>query len=302
MVTGPGSEAGELDRYDAPNCPDIKCLGADPLNIKNFVFLHGYNVNGQQARGWQSEMFKRMFWSGSKARFWGVTWYGWYSQVDADPLIHFTANFYENVLNAFKTAEAFKNFLAASVPGEKIVAAHSLGNMVVSSAISDYNARIDKYFLINAAVALEAFKGKEAPSDDLIPSLWSPYNPRLRASEWYKLFKGQIPIDHREELTWRDRFAVMNNVMVYNFFSEGDEVVSNWWQLGERLKGSVPIASPYGGWAFNFADWGPIYPTLADQIDQTELRTKPFFDKGGLIAPLLTPGPPRFQPRLWQRE
>ena len=30
------------------------------------VFLHGYNVNGEDARGWHSEMFKRFFWSGNR--------------------------------------------------------------------------------------------------------------------------------------------------------------------------------------------------------------------------------------------
>ena len=46
----------------------------------NLVFLHGYNVNQQQARGVESEMFKRFYWSGSRARFYGVTWNGSQSQ------------------------------------------------------------------------------------------------------------------------------------------------------------------------------------------------------------------------------
>ncbi len=47
-------------RTDAPNEP--------PTSAKNFVFLHGYNVNQQEARGVLSEVFKRMYWSGSKAK------------------------------------------------------------------------------------------------------------------------------------------------------------------------------------------------------------------------------------------
>ena len=43
---------------------------------KTSLFLHGYNVNEQQARGTaESEMFKRFFWSGVKSEFlYGVTW------------------------------------------------------------------------------------------------------------------------------------------------------------------------------------------------------------------------------------
>lgn len=42
---------------------------------------------------------------------------------------------------------------------------------------------------------------------------------------------------------------------------EGDEIVSGPWQMGERLKGDVPVYSSYGGWKFNSMDYahGPEY-------------------------------------------
>lgn len=299
---GPGTKAGEEDRLDDRlNCPDVACLGADPQNLKNFVFLHGYNVNGQEARGWQSEMFKRMFWSGSRARFWGVTWYGWDTQI---PVIDKTLSFYGNVVHAFETAPKLDEFLRSDVmAGKKIIAAHSLGNMVVSGTISDYTAPVDKYFLFNAAVALEAFDEtevlKEEAKPDLIPSAWSDYATQLRASEWYKLFKDQNPSDERAKLTWRNRFANVKNVAAYNFYSEGDEVVSDWWQRAERWKGTIPLYSPYGGWEFN-TEWDVYNPILskyvrmsasdANLITPSELKTKPFFNRGGLIADILPPG------------
>ena len=43
---------------------------------KNFVFLHGYNVLPDEARGVAADMFKRMYWSGSHAKFYAVTWEG----------------------------------------------------------------------------------------------------------------------------------------------------------------------------------------------------------------------------------
>jgi hypothetical protein len=43
--------------------------------------------------------------------------------------------------------------------GETTVAAHSLGNMVVLSAISDYGATPSHYFMIDSAVAMEAIDG-----------------------------------------------------------------------------------------------------------------------------------------------
>ncbi|MBI5634352.1 MAG: hypothetical protein HZA15_12840, partial [Nitrospirae bacterium] len=301
-ANGPQPEETEKDRFvaaglQAANFPDNECTGNEDGSGKNFVFLHGYNVNGQSARGWHSEMFKRMFWSGSRAKFWGVTWYGSYSQIDLGPAFDkYTINFYRNVVNAFETASAFKYFLVNSVKGEKIVAAHSLGNMVVSSAIADHYAPVDKYFMFNAAVALEAFEETEPENPQLIPSAWNSYASRLRASEWYRLFKGQNPSDEREKLTWKNRFSAVKNMAAFNFYSEGDEVVSGSWQSQETLKGFVPIISSDGGWKFNSTDYahGPEYdiplPEANALTDET-LRIRPFFDKGGIITPLLSSGP-----------
>ncbi|MDT8318857.1 MAG: hypothetical protein RQ824_12855, partial [bacterium] len=125
---GPDNRTGQPDNY-----PDSETNG------KNFVFVHGYNVNGQSARGWQAEMFKRMYWAGSKAKFWGVTWYGWHTQDvlwEGDITLPFTPNYHINVMHAFDTAGHLADYFNNSVAGEKTFAAHSLGNMVVSSALS----------------------------------------------------------------------------------------------------------------------------------------------------------------------
>ncbi len=95
-------------RADAPN---------EPQTIdKNFVFLHGYNVNQQQARGVLSEMFKRMYWSGSKAKFYGVTWNGAESQIRS---FSFTPNYHTNVVNALQTAQYLAVFLT-TYPGKRL--------------------------------------------------------------------------------------------------------------------------------------------------------------------------------------
>jgi hypothetical protein len=216
-------------RGGAPNWPD------ELNNNKALIFVHGYNVNQHQAHGWQAEFFKRVWWSGSRTQFWGVTWYGWESQV---PVAHFTPNYHANVVNAFGTAPEFKNFIeglrAHQNFAEVSVAAHSLGNMVVSSAIFDYAAPVDRYFLIDAAVAGEAYDANEAQPDSpaaFMPhSEWNrelgptPYPARLWPTNWYKLFQA-IPGDTRAKLTWRDRFTVRPNTACYDFHSSGEEVL-----------------------------------------------------------------------------
>ena len=66
------------------------------------------------------------YWSGSKAKFWGVSWY--VNSID----------YYGSAINAFMTAQYLQQFLNTQMNGEVTVAAHSLGNMVVSSTLSDY--------------------------------------------------------------------------------------------------------------------------------------------------------------------
>lgn len=85
-----------IQAIDAPNAPSLASgngggisrfsdahftnkehfVGFDSQNQnKYFVLLHGVNVDGQAARGWHSEMFKRLYWAGSNAKFTGVSWY-----------------------------------------------------------------------------------------------------------------------------------------------------------------------------------------------------------------------------------
>jgi hypothetical protein len=309
---------GEFDRLKEPvNCPDNECLGS---NGKDFVFVHGYNVDGQQARGWQSETFKRMYWSASKARFWGVSWYGSKTQLGG-----VTFNYHVNVLRAFNTIPKFREFLN-SIPGETTIAAHSLGNMLVGACLSDSNAdsdpskkvtaKVKSYFLIDAAVALEAYIGGSAEdyftsANPMVHPGWYNYKKGLAASEWYTLFPSD---DHRSELTWRNRFENLPEGINYiNFYSSGEEVLDTHtgdpslldivndgagryaWALQEKLKGKMVtgwvLGSRYGGWGKNNEDYYEentyivtgekvALPWLiANKLDPAGLKTKPFFNK-----------------------
>ena len=271
---------GNPSRYDAPNEP--------VTNGKNLVFLPGYNVNQQQSRGVESEMFKRFYWSGSKAKFYGVTWNGAVSQGDMSfggvipQLVNVTCNYQTNVVNALLTAPHLADFLNNGLSGETMVAAHSLGNMVVLSAISDYGAtHLAHYFMIDAAVPMEAIQGDMAYNPDMVYSTWQQYSNRLFASDWWQLFTN----DYRSTLTWNNRLGNLGSVDIYNLFSSGEEVLRwdpvdppsgilggassqlvNYWIEGvpwgtytwvwqEKGKGTAAhdwfIGSTHGGWKFN---------------------------------------------------
>lgn len=244
------SDVGMPDRGvngDAGFSNKIHFAGFDAESDQgNFVHVHGYNVNGQAARGEQSEAFKRLYWSGSRAKFWGITWYGWESQLF---FAERSPNYHVNVRHAFNTSRLLKEFVSNEVQGEVSIFAHSLGNMVVSSAISG-GLNVDKYLMVNPAVAEEAFTPESfyASGDSYdINSLWikkikesmihpawrypdgldipleQGYQPFLWSSEWYKLFKD-VAGDERATLTWRNAFEnVRKQERTYVYYSPTDE-------------------------------------------------------------------------------
>jgi pimeloyl-ACP methyl ester carboxylesterase len=285
-----GVSGGAPNRSSAPN--EI------PANGKNFVFVHGYNVNAEDATGWQAEFFKRLYWSGSNARFHGITWYGSESQFQSVFWGLKTPNYHENVINALYTAPYLRTYIN-SLQGDVIIAGHSLGNMVVSSAIAQHNADVQKSFIINGAVAMECFNPSQDKEWNMVHSDWDDYyfgqtNDFLFASEWYTLFNNN---DARHDLSWRGIFTNMNDTTIYNMYSSGENVLGNIthdkgnyaasasyiWGSQEKLKGRMfeatdwLIGSAACGWGININDYFEWYP--GPGYNPTNLITKPFFLK-----------------------
>ncbi|MDR1280966.1 MAG: fibronectin type III domain-containing protein, partial [Opitutaceae bacterium] len=121
---------GAIHSEEPENWPDSLCR-----SDRAFVFLHGYNVNPHETRAWGAEMFKRLFWSGSRTQLHLVVWPGAESQMAST----FTPDFHVNVVNAFNAAPALAAYLQSLADRNLKVTtgAHSLGNMVVASALWD---------------------------------------------------------------------------------------------------------------------------------------------------------------------
>ena len=269
----------------------------DERDGNHFVLVHGYNVNEEQARGWHGETFKRIFWSGSNAMFTGISWHGDEGQI---PLIGATPDYWRNVYNAFQTSEDVADFVNRLPGSNKLIAAHSLGNVVVSSAIKDHGMSVQKYFMIDAAAPLEAYSPWLTEPDIMSHPDWRNYERFLWCSDWHYLFHKS---DARSKLTWKDRFG--NFPQALNFYSSGEEVLKNGtgavpsigaelaWVYGEMTKGfSIATGGGIfhngtGGWDFNghYDDWPlvplvgtPISPGDAAAIPRFNLRINPFFE------------------------
>ncbi len=238
------------------NYPD-----SETSDTQYFVYLHGYNVNGQQARAEQSGMFKRLYWSGSKARFWGITWYGFETQGFRPGRGGFSPNFHKNVVHAIHTSTYITQKLAQYIPPDAQItlAAHSLGNAVLSSFIQDHyaaggwksKATIKNVFLLNAAIALATLDGSIADieggggSNSITSNSYmyhddwwdystntAIYDKKLWAANYYNLY-SEDPSDERGNLTWRDRFGDLTKLCQGDVFEKPEINCFNYYSTGE---------------------------------------------------------------------
>jgi len=225
-------------------------------------------------------MFKKLHQSGTNARFWGVTWQG-NDGVGGDGL-----NYHGNVVHAFETAPDLKNYVNG-LSGTKIVMAHSLGNMVVSSAIADHGMNVSKYFMLNAAVPAEAYDSSlwstTVSDNNMVHEDWGDYLPRTWSALYHQLFDPDVVFgnDDRHTLTWKNRFAACLPGL-YNYYSSGDEIFEQYdgtpdpeegltfhlgipvvtgterycWQKQELYKGRDGMGEWAGLFGTDFAGWG----------------------------------------------
>lgn len=159
-------------------------------------------------------MFKRLWQAGANMEFHPVAW-----ESDIGP----SYNYQVNVSNAFVTASRLAPYVN-SIPGRRVVIAHSLGTMVAAAAIQDYGMQVEKLIMLNSAIPSEAFDPSLAdatPENKLVHDNWTGYTNTCWAALWHQLFPSD---DSRSKLTWRGRFAAVVPIAV-NFYSSGDEVL-----------------------------------------------------------------------------
>ena len=298
----PAEFKGESGADGPSNNPDSDCNG-DPRDGRHIVFVHGFNVNCDQARGWGAEIFKRLWQTGCTSKYTAADWPGDVGQITIPFDGKDSLNYYANVYNAFKTSEGFAtncNKIAAS--DKLVLAAHSLGNMLASSAIFDRGVAPSRYYMLNAAVAMEAYDGS-AYNELMKDEAWKGLDRHPSQSPYWHTLSIFRPGDFRRTLTWNKRFLGLDNAV--NCYSESDEVLRNiekgaWWgedmgsvwTIQEKYKGSIvlPIANVLprtsvtreGGWGFNPTHIGVDVGRVVDtkkvkKLTDVQLLTDPVF-------------------------
>lgn len=256
------------------------------------------------------EVFKRLHALGSRARFIGTTWNGTPFTFIPGFVSEDYPDYHKGVFQAFLAGDSIKTELEKFIPVgvDVTVAAHSLGNMVVSHAIQSGGFRPTRYYMINAAVPLEAYDLAGVDSvqrASMVENDWKNLPARFFASNWHELFIT-TPSDCRNDLRWKSRFSgVLGRTTVSNFYSMGEDVLGNtntdtaavlvnlWnqsfdldrgaWKSQELLKGvnwSTSLGNLFmersqAGWNSNSG----YLLTPNSSITNEQLRGKPFFDE-----------------------
>ena len=279
------------------NRPDSECDG------RHYFFVHGFNVNPDEAVSTGVEMFKRLWQSGLDSMFTVVDWYGDEEQMDgllSNWIFDGTASpdYYANVLHAFQTAGALASE-TAQLPGtNKVFIAHSLGNILASAAIKDHGLVYSRYYMLNAAVSMEAYDALEY-EETMVDSGWANVTNAYRAANWHGLFGAD---DFRSSLSWKGRFSGIANAV--NCYSETEDVVGNLdtnkslagqtvWVIQELLKGSSLLhglntwlwfdVECEGGWGVNtYYALNPTYyldgfKTIVNSLVREDVITHPLF-------------------------
>ena len=173
--------------YDYPICLDEQRgeSGCDKITFAKdeerdnskpvFIFLHGFNVTEEEAFESNRIFFRRMYWTGYRGNYIGITWDGDYYPIpwdvlknsDIERLIH-KSYFDTDVFHALQTSPAVCSFVKDLIPCVPHVnmAAHSLGNLVMWDALRLLSCegttnKISNAISFEGAVWSEAFRDPE---------------------------------------------------------------------------------------------------------------------------------------------
>ena len=254
--------AEKKDNFELPDRYTPGNLMGNPKD-RDVFFTHGFNVSENDARAWGSEVFKRLWQSGSDARIHMVAWPGNY---------HWTGNwanglhYQRDVYQALKSANAFKRLVEREQGDstKRVIMAQSLGNMMACEAFRQGLAA-SQYFMFDAAVATEAINAiyqnnSDATRNKYVPSDWHPYDSKSWAANWHTWFTNDVT-DARGKMGWPDYFktALTNVGSVYNYYSTGDPVFMENDTVPDVLTGVFHW--PTFGWS-----WWPPGPTVQWEI------------------------------------
>lgn len=202
---------GKSEKESTSSIPPPNADWSDDL--PHVFFVHGANVSEDESRVWCDKIFKRLYLSGAKMRFHGVSWC---SQIES------ASDYHLNASNSFDIASSLASTING-FSGRKVVIAHSLGTMLTANAIQYFGMQVDKVIFLNSAIpseAIDPLKFSSSLPNPLVHDAWVDYPSSCWTALYHELGGGT----DREKLTWKNRYSLVVPKL-FNMYSSGDEVL-----------------------------------------------------------------------------
>ena len=184
------------------------------------VFVHGSNIAYDRALANGETMFKRLWWQGYKGRFVLFYWNTLVGTFGGAMPAHYNYNEYR----AFKYGLALKNYVANGLPSgyTKNVVGHSMGNMVVASALYPRGTApgmtCQNVIFMQAAVPASLFDSSATTLPELVNLETPQTTPDDFAGQWG--YRGLLPANV--------------NATLYNIYNVNDYALG-WWVNNQKL-------------------------------------------------------------------
>jgi hypothetical protein len=194
------------------------------------IMVHGWNMTDPDRRTFSESFFKRLWWKGYKGRFATFAWPTY--NVDDDILGFLPAHYNKSEYVAWKYGPALKAYVNSISKGSKNVCAHSMGNVVMASALKS-GLSVNSYVAMEAAIPSGCYDASAGNNN---------YTPFTSLDQ-----SNPTPIHANPDLGYR---GLMDGVSgnFHNFHSENDFALAT----GRALNGNLNTS-----WEGNQIDYKP---------------------------------------------
>ena len=213
------------------------------------ILVHGWNMTDGDWRVFSSSFFKRLWWKGYKGRFYTFGWPTYNS--DHDTLGFLPTHYNKSEYVAWKYGPALKAFVDGIPKGTKNVAAHSMGNVVMASAMKS-GLTVNSYVAMQAALPAGCYD----ESDDV-----NDYADFVDANT-----TDPTPDRANPDLGYRGLMAGAPTGNFHNFFSAEDYALKTGTIIGVSVswEGNQISYKP-NGWVGLRYDYDPLAYLIAER-------------------------------------
>jgi len=275
---------------DTGTYPFLPAWDEDVENKSHLICVHGWRKTNINARSDEITMFKRMWHRGFKGRYIGFYW----PTLTGNEI---EAKFNHSEYRAWKCGEAFKNYVN-SLPSDydENVMAHSLGNVVVGSALNQ-GLVLDNFAMLNAAIPAQCFDPDPALKEVAGVITYDtgygfPLPPTLNVDGYTGGDLGDDPLPRLKALAYRDRVGatkIVGDTNIINFYLPKDSALAGW---EANQWNALYAGKPENGYdydvgvelSYDFSGWGER--VLTDKHEAMSMAnqsmTKPAGNKAGI--------------------